>query len=553
MSRRVWLSHILLNPPPQACTICFCDGPISDGILCGDDHYTCDTCFESYVRSEVEKPVGEIKKRDPEGRCLCPKNTKSGGNDRCKAPPLPDKDVAANLTYETFESYLRSRSNIKEAAVAEEMRMEMERRIELERKRAQDAVSNAGGAEKLRAAKEQLVEQILTLSCPRCHQAFVDFDGCFALNCGRCRAAFCAYCLADCGRDAHAHVGTCEEGKASLKESGSAQKRVGGHPPTVYGNKAMFEVAQKRRRCKQLALFLEKYDAEFRDDLLKACERELKDLQISSADIKKFGKQLDKGIEKANKAAARGRGGHAGRGGGAGPAGVADGRAAMGRALEMAAAMFGGEDGRVHVALRQLGGRRGGLAGVFGGAGVRGGPAAHGIPIHFDPLQDLLDAGIGGPAGNGLLPGENPEGVLGPLRRERAERKRLAAEAAERAAKEKRDARVARRAAAAHVPRPVVKVNLVNETRPTGGGAGVASGSGVGANPAKRPRRSSGRGFANNAYDRIAIDLSNSQDILEGASVGSPSRGRASLRSPQRGKKSPAKPAAGREEFVDLT
>ena len=35
----------------------------------------------------------------------------------------------------------------------------------------------------------------------------VDFDGCFALNCSRCRAAFCAYCLADCGKDAHMHVG----------------------------------------------------------------------------------------------------------------------------------------------------------------------------------------------------------------------------------------------------------------------------------------------------------------------------------------------------------
>ena len=33
--------------------------------------------------------------------------------------------------------------------------------------------------------------------CPRrdCQQAFVDFEGCFALTCSRCTNAFCAYCL----------------------------------------------------------------------------------------------------------------------------------------------------------------------------------------------------------------------------------------------------------------------------------------------------------------------------------------------------------------------
>ena len=32
------------------------------------------------------------------------------------------------------------------------------------------------------------VEGILTLCCPRCKQAFLDFDGCFALSCSRCSA-----------------------------------------------------------------------------------------------------------------------------------------------------------------------------------------------------------------------------------------------------------------------------------------------------------------------------------------------------------------------------
>jgi hypothetical protein len=37
---------------------------------------------------------------------------------------------------------------------------------------------------------------------------FHDYDGCNALICatGSVKAAFCAICLEDCGRDAHAHV-----------------------------------------------------------------------------------------------------------------------------------------------------------------------------------------------------------------------------------------------------------------------------------------------------------------------------------------------------------
>ena len=43
----------------------------------------------------------------------------------------------------------------------------------------------------------------------RCRQVFLDFEGCFALTCGRCGCGFCAYCLADCGQDAHSHVALC--------------------------------------------------------------------------------------------------------------------------------------------------------------------------------------------------------------------------------------------------------------------------------------------------------------------------------------------------------
>ena len=53
------------------------------------------------------------------------------------------------------------------------------------------------------------INSLLTDVCPRCQAAFVDFDNCTALTCHRCGCGFCAWCLTDCGADAHRHVGNC--------------------------------------------------------------------------------------------------------------------------------------------------------------------------------------------------------------------------------------------------------------------------------------------------------------------------------------------------------
>ncbi|KAE9014227.1 hypothetical protein PF010_g8129 [Phytophthora fragariae] len=54
---------------------------------------------------------------------------------------------------------------------------------------------------------------IVNLKCPKCELVFVDFDfdSCAALTCANpvCKGGFCAYCLEDCGDDAHQHVSKC--------------------------------------------------------------------------------------------------------------------------------------------------------------------------------------------------------------------------------------------------------------------------------------------------------------------------------------------------------
>ena len=89
---------------------------------------------------------------------------------------------------------------------------------------------------KVLVARKHVEEEILTSKCPRCRAAFLDFDGCCALQvrdssirlstrnqkpkprnskpeiqCSNCPCNFCAWCGADCGGAdaAHRHVAAC--------------------------------------------------------------------------------------------------------------------------------------------------------------------------------------------------------------------------------------------------------------------------------------------------------------------------------------------------------
>ncbi|GKY91871.1 hypothetical protein MPSEU_000158700 [Mayamaea pseudoterrestris] len=79
----------------------------------------------------------------------------------------------------------------------------------------------------------RVIDEILTLRCPRCQQAFFDFDGCFAIRCGVCPCSFCE-----------------------------------------------FHAAQRARRTQQLKDFLEKLPVSQRETTIKALEQDLVDLNI---------------------------------------------------------------------------------------------------------------------------------------------------------------------------------------------------------------------------------------------------------------------------------
>lgn len=66
---------------------------------------------------------------------------------------------------------------------------------DMEARAAADRVAEMNASERHRR-KIYICEKILTLTCPRCSQAFVDFEGCMALTCSRagCGCGFCAIC-----------------------------------------------------------------------------------------------------------------------------------------------------------------------------------------------------------------------------------------------------------------------------------------------------------------------------------------------------------------------
>jgi len=121
--------------------------------------------------------------------------------------------------------------------------------------------------------RNKILEDIFTLKCPRCRKAFLDFDGCFALKCSSCPCAFCAWCLTDCGEDAHPHVmSSCKE---KPKDTGR----------TYFGKKEEFEDSMKKGIVRDLNAYLSTKTASVRGTIRASLADDLKDIGIALSNI----------------------------------------------------------------------------------------------------------------------------------------------------------------------------------------------------------------------------------------------------------------------------
>lgn len=256
------------------CLVCFDEYPALKGVECGaaaaeaggkvrpaskqGRHFVCDECLCGHVESAVSAESMELFAQRGGVRCVHPE---------CACEPFSDGVLARALPEATFQMYTAAKERVAEQRINKELEEGFERRIAIERERA-------GGDARRQAVREHICQRILTLSCPRCGQAFVDFNGCMALSCARagCGCGFCALCQEDCGNDAHAHVG----------RGCPLADRIGVKKGEFYleGGEQEYMAAMSRAKEIRLKAYLEGLSPEQRAHALEDCARELADLKI---------------------------------------------------------------------------------------------------------------------------------------------------------------------------------------------------------------------------------------------------------------------------------
>ena len=91
-----------------------------------------------------------------------------------------DFAIAQHVSPAAFKLYLEAKGTILETAMVKDNEQRVKEAVAEEVARL-EAMSEA--ERQLRTRKNHVVERILTLACPRCGQAFLDFNGCIALTC----------------------------------------------------------------------------------------------------------------------------------------------------------------------------------------------------------------------------------------------------------------------------------------------------------------------------------------------------------------------------------
>lgn len=223
------------------------------------------TCWDCLLRSyqAAGKPGAIQGSCNKDGDLLCT-------GVKCRCPITVDQWSREIPT----PAVLKAQQDLKvQAVVAKEIPKALEtqkRQLEAEYARIEEIKdADEKAAAKLRL---KIVNDVLTLRCPRCKTAFIDFSGCFALTCGnnQCGCGFCAWCLKDCGGDAHRHVPSCAEGNRS-----------------VFGDFDSFLNHHKKKRAGAARALIqrEQLNANATQKLKELIFRDLADLKISLSEV----------------------------------------------------------------------------------------------------------------------------------------------------------------------------------------------------------------------------------------------------------------------------
>jgi hypothetical protein len=255
-----------------SCAVCMDCYGVADGYTCtGTKGKPCAqfTCWGCLTRSyaEANKPDAIKGAVTGDGELVC-------SNPKCKCALTVARLVQAHATptAEVLQAQQELRVKVVKDREVQEALATQKKQIEAEYARI-EAIKDADekASAKLRL---KIVEEVLTLRCPRCKTAFLDFNGCCALTCGNrtCNAGFCAWCQKDCGADAHRHVARCPDSAS------------GGD---VFASDGQIRAGQNRRKTRLAREMIHGADLNqrARGMLQGSLDRDLRDLGINPADV----------------------------------------------------------------------------------------------------------------------------------------------------------------------------------------------------------------------------------------------------------------------------
>jgi hypothetical protein len=268
------------------CCVCMDTVPRVKAMVCAgeEEHATCrETCFPAQVASLVQLGGDFYSSMNAEwgekkaGDVMC--SHFACVDTKCTSRPFTQVEVLRALDGRTIVETI---DNVDHIVQVQPMYLAAHNKVvgeEAVRKNDEERACIAAVEEKRLAqltvlqreaddGKRHVVEEILTLKCPRCTQAFTDFHGCFALICSRpnCKCTFCGWCLADCGVDPR-HSASCHRHVANCKA------RLPGLPglDPHFGIAGQFQEATHARNAVQLAAYFGSLAPDLCQRVLRAC------------------------------------------------------------------------------------------------------------------------------------------------------------------------------------------------------------------------------------------------------------------------------------------
>lgn len=149
----------------KECSIC-CDNNVTFLLSCSNScsYEICISCLQNYINNVEIHSLKEILNENKIKCIHC-----NGNYSKCM--------LAKNLSEDDFNT-IEKLVSIKERNLIEK-----------------EIFENIKKQEKNQSKFLHQVSDVLTLKCPSCYQAFVDFDACTCLKCSRCNSFFCGWCL----------------------------------------------------------------------------------------------------------------------------------------------------------------------------------------------------------------------------------------------------------------------------------------------------------------------------------------------------------------------